>query len=231
MEKINELGSERFVSGDIQSLIGKDLLKYSSWPIFQKYWTNLEIDRYMNDGGTYRQRRFGRFKWKAGDTQVHLQTHRPYQQPIYFNPLNGGLKRDFAPVTLSMAKNPILQELLTALATTYAHLEDVESWKINTYFNRIVARPEEDGLPVPEGMHRDGVKFSCLFMVNRFNISGGETTLFDLMHKEPIFNKTLILPGQTIIFRDDTVFHDTTSIKVIDETQLGFRDILVIEFH
>lgn len=231
MNTINELEHQRFVSGDINSIIGKNLLNDSAWPVFQEYWSDLEIDRYMNDGGSYRQRRFGRFKWKVGNTQAQLQPHRPYHQPIYFNPLNGGLQRDFAPVTPAMAENAVLQELLSALATAYARIEDVGSWKINTYFNRIIARSEEDGLPVPEGMHRDGVKFSCLFLVNRFNVSGGETTLFDLMHKAAIHTKTLNLPGQAIIFRDDTVFHDTTSIKVIDSTQLGFRDLLVIEFY
>ncbi len=185
----------------------------------------------MNDGGMYRYRRFGRFKWFADGDRLELQPHTAYSQPEYFNPLNGGMDRHFAPVTAKMAQNDVFRKILLELARTYGALEDIQTWKINTYFNRIVATPDMQGEPVPEGKHRDGVKFSCLFMADRTGVSGGSTTLLDIMHQKPIYFGTLEKPCDTLIFRDDTVFHDTTAITINAGKARGYRDVLVIEFY
>jgi hypothetical protein len=231
MSNILELSNKRFVLGSIDSLLGTSLLNTPDWEKFQDYWNHLEIDEYMNDGGKYRYRRFGRFRWKKSAPEVVLQAYRPYRQPTYFNPLNGDIDRYFSPVTSEMSENPIVQAVLLNLGKYYAELEDVEEWKVNAYFNRIIATTEELGKPVPEGMHRDGVKFSCLLMVNRLGFSGGETTLFDLMTKEPIFTGALSNAGDALILRDDTVFHDTTAISLNAGFSKAYRDLLVIEFY
>lgn len=231
MKSILNLKNERFVIGDSNELLNIDFLSMPDWSEFKNFWNNLEIDKYMNDGGSYRYRRFGKFKWFADGNKLEQQPHVPYYQPLYFNPLNGGMNRYFAPVTENMANNQVFRTLLLELANNYGEIEDVQTWKINTYFNRILARPNMQGLPVPEGKHRDGVKFSCLFMTDKINVSGGETTLIDIMHQKPIFNGTLEKQNQMLIFRDDTVFHDTTPIEVISGRNYGYRDLLVIEFH
>lgn len=231
MKCIFNLKSERFVTGNSSEILNINFLSLPDWDEFKSFWDNLELDKYMSDGGSYRYRRFGRFKWFANGNKLEQQSHAPYYQPLYFNPLNGGINRHFAPVTEEMAKNRVLNTLLLELANSYSEIEDVKAWKINTYFNRIVAHKNTKGLPVPEGKHRDGVKFSCLFMVDRVNVSGGETTLVDIMHQKSIFNGALEKANQMLIFRDDTVFHDTTPIEVINDCHYGYRDLLVIEFH
>jgi hypothetical protein len=225
------LAEERFVFGSTGEVLGKDLTALAGWPAFQAVFEDMPVDSYMNDGGSYRLRRFGRFVYTRDDDGLALQPHRPYSQPKYFNPLNGGMERHFAPLTDEMVNNEVMQRVLRLLGAGYSALEDQPRWRINTYFNRIIARSEEMGQPVPEGMHRDGVKFSCLFMVNHINFTGGDSTLFDLLTHKPVFEGRLSAGGQMLVFRDDTVLHDTTGIRPAKEGSLGYRDVLVIEFY
>ncbi|HSK40956.1 MAG TPA: 2OG-Fe dioxygenase family protein [Arenibaculum sp.] len=226
---IHSLAGERFVFGSSGEVLGHDLTAMPAWEEFRGFWNDLEIDRYMNDGGTYRFRRFGRFKWFADGSRLELQPHGPYSQPPYLNPLNGGMDRHFAPLTPEIASNQVLRRLLLTLGETYAGIEDVLMWKINVYLNRIVARGAEPGLPVPEGMHRDGVRFGCLLVAGRDNVEGGVTTLYGL-DKEPLVTTTLARTGDCMLFRDDVVFHDTTPVAAVDPGREGHRDLLVVEF-
>lgn len=228
---IMALAEERFVSGDAAQVLGVDLKNEPQWPAFQDIFNRLERDQYMNDGGSYRQRRFGRFKYFHSRDELELQPHRPYSQPKYFNPLNGGVDRHFAPLTPEIVGNAVLQQLLKALGRGYSEVEGVDTWRINTYFNRIIANSTEAGKPVPEGKHRDGVKFSCLFMSQRTDCTGGETSLIDLISHDAVFQSTLDSPAHCILFRDDTVLHDTTPILPVSDARPGYRDVLVIEFH
>ncbi|WP_207005344.1 2OG-Fe dioxygenase family protein [Trinickia mobilis] len=228
--RVWDLGDDRFVYGDVNSVLGVNLLNEEEWLQFQDFWNTLEVDKYMNDGGKYRYRRFGRFKYFAEDDRLQPQPYGPYTQPTYFNPLNGGVNRFFGPLTEPMINSKVVTRLLKELGRVYSELEDVPMWKINTYFNRIYAAHAEVGKPVPEGMHRDGVKFSCLFMANMFGFTGGETSLYDLVEKQPIFKGRLAEPGDILLFRDDTVFHDTTPILPTEPDVPGYRDLLVIEF-
>lgn len=228
---IRKLAEERFVSGQCAEVLGVDLTREPQWAAFQDIFNHLQQDQYMSDGGTYRQRRFGRFTFDANRDDLELQPHGPYTQPKYFNPLNGGLERHFAPLTANIVANPVFQRILQLLGRGYSAVEDVSSWKINTYFNRIIARSDEIGKPVPEGMHRDGVKFSCLFMAQRASCNGGETSLIDLITHQPVFKGTLDQPAKCILFRDDTVLHDTTPIAPVTKRKIGYRDVLVVEFY
>ena len=130
-----------------------------------------------------------------------------------------------------MVANAVFESLLRELARAYCILEDASVWNINVYFNRIVTRKGEVGRPVPEGKHRDGVKFSCLFMSQRIGCGGGETSLIDMITHEPVLIWTLKEAGACVIFRDDTVLHDTSPIFATLDDQPGFRDVLVVEFY
>ena len=53
-------------------------------------------------------------------------------------------------------------------------------WHIEAHQFRIEARHGEHGKPTPEGMHRDGVDYVLVLLVDRRNIASGTTTIHDL---------------------------------------------------
>ena len=83
------------------------------------------------------------------------------------------------------------------------------------------ARQGEHGKPTPEGMHRDGVDYVLVLLVNRRNIQSGTTTVHDL-DKRTLGSFTLTDPeGKTTIkVREGDVFEwpsePNASYKVID---------------
>ena len=56
----------------------------------------------------------------------------------------------------------------------------VQAWHVEVHQFRIEARRGEAGQPTPEGMHRDGVDYVLVLLVNRRNIASGVTSVHDL---------------------------------------------------
>jgi hypothetical protein len=229
--RLDRLSDERYAFGTLRELFGEDFTAALGWREFQAIFDALAPDLYMADGGKYRQRRFGRFVYSHAADSLQAQPHRPYSQPRYFNPLNGGVQRDFAPLTEAIVRNEVVQRVLRRLGATFSELEDQPRWRVNTFFTRIVTRDGETGRPVPEGRHRDGVRFSCLLMANSIAYTGGHTTLFDILTHAPIFRCRLDAPGRALVFRDDAVLHDTSAIHPDEPHATGIRDVLSIEFY
>ena len=48
-----KLKNQRFVAGHAAELFDNDFSAMDAWPQFQNFWNDLELDRYMNDGGMY----------------------------------------------------------------------------------------------------------------------------------------------------------------------------------
>lgn len=226
MNALRTLASNRFVSGSSKEVLGIDLTTQPDWDELKQSFDSLPVDDCMNDGGTYRHRRFGRlvYHYVRGEDRLELLPHVPYEQPRYFNPLNGGFERHFAPLTSAIAGNRAFLRIVCLLGRAYASLEGRRRWRVNAFFNRIVASVGCLGKPVPEGMHRDGVTL----MTGHHNYVGGETTLFDLLTHAPVLRTRLSAGGDMVVFRDDTVLHDTSPIE---PGVLGYRDVLVLEFH
>ena len=85
----------------------------------------------------------------------------------------------------------------------------------------------EDVSPVPEGIHQDGYSYVGILCVNRVNVEGGETCLYDTIACNKLYTKTLDV-GEMIMFNDRKVLHDVSNIKPIDKTKPAYRDVLVI---
>jgi hypothetical protein len=94
---------------------------------------------------------------------------------------------------------------------------------------RIEAQPGEQGLPTPEGMHRDGVDWVLVLLVRRENVASGETSIHDLARR-PLGSFTLTTPMEAALVDDGRVFHGVTAIEPVVADAPAYRDVLVATF-
>jgi hypothetical protein len=81
------------------------------------------------------------------------------------------------------------------------------------------------GRPTPEGAHRDGVDFVAVILVERVDIKGGETRVFEA--DGPAGKRFTMLEPWTMLLLDDAaVIHESTPIQPVGAN--GHRDTLVL---
>ena len=188
---------------------------------FQPFFENLPIDPYVK--GEYRSRRLSRFI-VSRDKLVKLP-HGYLLQSREYNPLLGGIKRDFAELDDALIELEIFKHLIFAFCDSCKLHLDAE---IDVHQIRTTCSPNNLGNPAPEGIHRDGSDFIGIFSVSRDNIQGGETHLYTAKKEKPVFNKVL-QPGEIVLVNENQFFHFTTPIKP-QNPGLGTRDVFVINY-
>jgi hypothetical protein len=147
------------------------------WDTFAASWSDLELDTHMADGGRYRRRRHAVFASGPG-VELRREPHQPHFQALDYNPLNGGVARWFAPVTDAAADSHAMRTILEFSRGLFTRLApDVRGWKIEVHQFRIEARGGAAGRPTPEGLHRDGVDYVLVLLVDRSNIASGTTSI------------------------------------------------------
>ena len=188
-------------------------------------WDDLPLDEYLKDGGRYRRRRHASFI--AEDGQLRLVPHRRHWQPLDYNALHGGMDRWFAPITTDTLVDPAWDKLVLGIANACSRQRPVPRWHVEAHQFRI---DTTDGLgrPTPEGAHRDGVDFVAVLLLDRHNIKGGETRVFDA--DGPRGQRfTLEAPWSLMLMDDARVIHESTPIQPLDDAG-GHRDTLVLTF-
>jgi hypothetical protein len=199
------------------------------WDAFAGSWNHLELDTHMADGGRYRRRRHAVFAAGPGST-ISREPHQPHFQALDYNPLNGGVARWFAPVTPAVGESRALGTILEFSRALFARLAPaVVRWKIEVHQFRIEARAESAGLPTPEGMHRDGVDYALVLLVDRSNIASGTTAIHAPDGRE-LGRFTLTQPLDAALVDDARVSHGVTPVQAIDTGLPAYRDVLVVTF-
>jgi hypothetical protein len=187
-------------------------------------WDDMPPDNYLKDGGRYRRRLHSSFVFEHD--VLSQVPHRAHWQSLDYNALHGGMERWFEPMRAATVANPVWTQLLTALAHTASAVRGTSDikWCIEAHQFRIDTT-DGIGRPTPEGAHRDGVDFVAVFMVNRVNIKGGETRVFDA-HGPQGERFTLSEPWSLMLLDDTRMIHESTPIQPLAEG--GHRDTLVL---
>lgn len=224
-----EDGGFSFVQGaDMRALL-EARGPLSDWASFADSWDRLELDTYMADGGRYRKRRHAVFAAAPGGA-VERQPHQPHYQTLDYNPLNGGVARWFEPVDDTIGAGDSLTTVLRFCRDLFESLDHaLPRWHIEVHQFRIEARTGQTGRPTPEGVHRDGVDFVLVLLVNRRNIASGVTTIHAL-DGTPLGQFTLTAPFDAALVDDTRVAHGVTPVEPLDSTQPAYRDVLVVTF-
>jgi hypothetical protein len=199
----------------------------TDWADFAASWNDLGADTYMADGGRYRKRRHGVFAVTADS--ITRQPAQPHYQSRDYNTLNGGIERWFQPVTDPIGNGPSLTTVLTFCRGLFGQLSPARNWHVEVHQFRIEARTGEAGRPTPEGMHRDGVDYVLVLLVNRTNIVSGVTSVHDLDGRA-LGEFTLTQPLDAALVDDARVMHGVTPVEPLDPSAPGYRDVLVVTF-
>jgi hypothetical protein len=201
----------------------------SDWESFAASWNRLELDTYMADGGRYRRRRHAVFSAKPGSA-IAREAHQPHYQSLDYNPLHGGVARWFEPIAPDVANGPTLQTVLGFCRQLFESLAPASrSWRIEVHQFRIEARGDEAGRPTPEGLHRDGVDYVLVLLVNRQNIISGTTSIHALDGRT-LGQFTLTEPFDAALVDDARVAHGVTAVEPVDAAKPAYRDVLVVTF-
>ncbi len=191
-------------------------------------WNELETDEYLSDGGRYRRRRYAELAYDAASGELtDLKRIRFFQSTAY-NQVNGGT-RTFRLIDDSLLQSALLQGILKHFGRRFATALDVPRLELFLHQVRIIGEPGVAGLPTPEGIHKDGVDFSCQVLFGRHNLNGGESIIYD-NERKPILATTMLERLDFYCFRDPDIYHSVTPVSSQDGVATGTRDILGIEF-
>jgi hypothetical protein len=78
-------------------------------------------------------------------------------------------------------------------------------------------------------MHRDGVDYALVLLINRRNIGSGTTTIHALDGR-PLGSFTLTDPFDAALVDDARVFHGVTPVEAVNADLPAYRDVLVVTF-
>ncbi len=218
-----------FVHGGAMRGIVSPFGSIADWPRFAESWNDLELDAYMADGGRYRRRRHAVYS-ASPDGGFRRRSHEPHYQAVDYNPLNGGIPRWFEPIEPDVGEGPTMQTILTFCQSFFGGLApQTRAWRTEVHQFRIEARREEVGRPTPEGLHRDGVDYVLVLLIQRCNIASGTTTIHAKGGSQ-LGMFTLTDPFDAAVVDDARVFHGVTPVRAIDSALPAYRDVLVVTF-
>ncbi|MFJ9036726.1 2OG-Fe dioxygenase family protein [Streptomyces sp. NPDC102406] len=189
---------------------------------------NLPVDTQTDGVDVYRERRYGRLRVDVeGDTvSLEVLPNAVFRQDAI--PLWRGKDRVFEPVSEEVLLSGGIRALVEFDARMATAADGNTSWQVGVHLVRVVARVGADGLPTPEGRHRDGHSFVGLHLMRRDGVSGGLSTIHPNDGSHPV-RTTLLQPLDSVFFDDDMITHEVS--PVVPDGVSGVRDMLQIDFN
>ncbi|MBF6336758.1 2OG-Fe dioxygenase family protein [Nocardia abscessus] len=201
----------------------------ADWDHFRRHWDELSPDIYAGARGTCRLRRYGQFSLTDPAGRIGLLPQGSFVQPENSNPLYVGVDRTFEPLTDAFVADPVFGAVLRLLARLATALDKPSKWSAKVHPFRVVASADTNGLPTPEGRHRDGVTLVSSLLVGRQNAVGGASAVFDPNERQ-LLRTTLGTPGALLLGDDRRTLHSVSPVHPMDPSRPAYRDVLVVTF-
>lgn len=199
------------------------------WPAFAASWNDLELDTHLPEGHRYRRRRHATLSARAGVASFRVEARQPHYQTVEYNPLVGGIERWYEPVRPEIIAGDTFKRVMHFCLELFGGFKPRANWHIEAHQFRIEARIDAVGRPTPEGVHRDGVDYVLVMLVNRDNIESGTTTIH-AAGGELLGSFTLAAPFDSALVDDHRVAHGVTPVRPVDASRPAHRDVLVVTF-
>ncbi len=125
------------------------------------------LDPYVKQGFRYKSI----LRVYSRSNRIEVAEHGPLYQPKSYNPVHGGISRNYEPIQPSLAK--LLDPAIQVFAAR-ARLLPAE--EILVQAQRITATSGDDGrtgFPVVEGWHQDNINVLVILLISRVNVTGG----------------------------------------------------------
>ena len=166
-----------FVAAPLMRLLLERGQPLGDWERFAASWNDLGPDPYLASVGRQRRRRHAVFS-AAASGPIRRAPHQPHFQSVAYNALQGDIERWFEPMLPEVGDSPVLQRILEFSRDFFGRLAPgVRNWHIELHQFRIEASADAAGEPTPEGVHRDGVDYVLVLLIDRHNIASGTTTI------------------------------------------------------
>lgn len=223
--------NDSFINGQVllaQPIASERILTDLGFTEFAESYNNLAVDAYMKEGDDYRERRFSEFRIQIEENYISIfqLPQRAFTQSTELNEYSGGQDRHYEPLERHIANSRFLHQLMIDVFLLLPDHERQASdrWDIGVHFYRIIGKPNETGLPAPEGAHQDGHNFTSITLIGRTNVEGGESLFLDF-DKNVNVRHTLTCPIETALFDDRRGFHDVTPVQSKDGFNRATRDV------
>ena len=216
-----------FVEGSVMRGWLAEMGSLDDWNRFSDSWNDLGPDAYLAARGRQRRRRYG--VWTAWtDGRFLREAHQPHFQALAYNALQGDIERWFDPIEAQIGNTRSMQAVLRFAVGFFAPLmPGAAQWHVEVHQFRIEAAAGAPGEPTPEGVHRDGVDYVLVLMIDRHNIASGTTTIHGA-DGATLGSFTLAEPFDAALVDDRRVFHGVTPVSPVDAGMAAHRDVLVL---
>lgn len=149
--------------------------------------------------------------------------HQSFVQKSEYNVLLGDVERDYLELDSDLTATESFKNIVRRFLDGCRFLPDGS--EIGVHQIRIISERDHVGRPSPEGVHIDGFDFVGIFCVERRDIKGGETYLYESKDGEPVY-RTMLEPGDLLVFDDRQMYHYTAPI--FTDSLQGWRDVFIL---
>jgi hypothetical protein len=184
-----------------------------------------------------RRRRYGRFVYLPWTDSLSLRPTLIYDQNVTVNKDHGGAPREFAPLT--MPANNFLTSLIR-LDFEQLPLADEQlalPWDVGVHLVQMFARPGVPGVSSPDRPHKDTEPYTFVHLLERQAVTGGDSAVFanaeaggKLVPGDLLFEGTLSGTMDSLLVKDDAVFHQVKQVLVEEGADHGYRTVLLVDF-